>query len=183
MKRPLHIVPGLDDPCNGIAVAAKLIAGGQDATLVDMRTFTSEQIAAASEVWVHSMWMPQVWHACRAVKAAGCKLVRMTHANLDPVRLAYHGWKKRLVSPIEHRLLRQADEVVATCEAEAEWIRTSACPVETFTQFWTKKEAVLKLRGTGISTDLHQVLDGMGYRLETFLEREKRYAWSVAYSD
>ena len=68
-------------------------------------------------------------------------------------------------------------------KAEAEWIRTSADPVETFTQFWTKKEAVLKLRGTGISTDLHQVLDGTGYRLETFLEREKRYAWSVAYSD
>lgn len=67
--------------------------------------------------------------------------------------------------------------------AEAEWIRTSSDPVESFTQFWTKKEAVLKLRGTGISTDLHQVLDGKGYRLETYLEREKRYAWSVAYSD
>lgn len=123
MNKPLHIVPGLDDPCNGIAVAARLIAGGQGATLADMRAFTSEQIASASEVWVHSMWMPRVWHACRTVKAAGCKLVRMTHANLDPVRLAYHGWKKRLVSSIERRLLRQADRVVATCDAEAEWIR------------------------------------------------------------
>ena len=47
---------------------------------------------------------------------------------------------------------------------------------------WTKKEAVVKLRGTGIIDDLHHVLDGVGYRLETHLNREKRYAWSVAYT-
>ena len=66
--------------------------------------------------------------------------------------------------------------------AEAEWIRTSSDPVEAFTQFWTKKEAVVKFRGTGIIDDLHHVLDGEGYRLETHLNREKRYAWSVAFS-
>jgi 4'-phosphopantetheinyl transferase len=66
--------------------------------------------------------------------------------------------------------------------AEAEWIRTSSDPVEAFTQFWTKKEAVVKFRGTGIIDDLHHVLDGEGYRLETHLNPEKRYAWSVAYS-
>ena len=66
--------------------------------------------------------------------------------------------------------------------AEAEWIRSSSDPVETFTQFWTNKEAVVKLRGTGITDDLHHVLDGEGYRLETHLNREKRYAWSVAYT-
>ena len=66
--------------------------------------------------------------------------------------------------------------------AEAEWISTSPDPVETFTQFWTKKEAVVKLRGTGIIDDLHHVLDGEGYRLETHVNREKRYAWSVAYT-
>ena len=65
--------------------------------------------------------------------------------------------------------------------AETEWIRSSSDPVETFTQFWTKKEAVVKLRGTGITDDLHHVLDGEDYRLETHLNREKRYAWSVAY--
>ena len=64
---------------------------------------------------------------------------------------------------------------------ETEWIRSSSDPVETFTQFWTKKEAVVKLRGTGITDDLHHVLDGEGYRLETYLNREKRYAWSVAF--
>ena len=62
-------------------------------------------------------------------------------------------------------------------------IQASEKPNETFIAYWTKKEAVLKLRGTGISTDLHHVLDGNGYRLETRICREKSYAWSVAYSD
>ena len=66
--------------------------------------------------------------------------------------------------------------------AEAGWIRASSDPVEVFTQFWTKKEAVVKLRGTGIVDDLHHVLDGNGYRLETHVDREKHYAWSVAYT-
>lgn len=66
---------------------------------------------------------------------------------------------------------------------ELEIINASDNPLATFIAYWTKKEAVLKLRGTGISTDLHQVLDGMGYRLETHICWEKAYAWSVAYSD
>jgi 4'-phosphopantetheinyl transferase len=66
--------------------------------------------------------------------------------------------------------------------AEAGWIRASSDPVEVFTQFWTKKEAVVKLRGTGIIDDLHHVLDGEGYRLETYINREKRYAFSIAFS-
>ena len=66
--------------------------------------------------------------------------------------------------------------------AEAEWIRSSSNPVETFTQFWTQKEAVVKLRGTGIIDDLHHVLDGEGYRLETHINKEKRYAISIAFS-
>lgn len=65
---------------------------------------------------------------------------------------------------------------------ETEWILASADPVETFTQYWTKKEAVVKMRGTGIIDDLHHVLDGEGYRLETHINREKRYAFSIAFS-
>lgn len=65
---------------------------------------------------------------------------------------------------------------------EAEWIRSSPDPVETFTQYWTKKEAVVKLRGTGIIDDLHKVLDGEGYLLETHVNHEKRYAWTLARS-
>lgn len=65
---------------------------------------------------------------------------------------------------------------------ETEWILSSADPVETFTLFWTQKEAVVKMRGTGITDDLHHVLDGEGYRLETHINREKRYAFSIAFS-
>ena len=54
----------------------------------------------------------------------GKRLVRMTHGSLSPVYLAQQGkWKKRLAGIVERRLLRRADAVVATCEAEAEWIR------------------------------------------------------------
>ena len=65
---------------------------------------------------------------------------------------------------------------------EAEWIRASSEPVEAFTQYWTKKEAVVKLRGTGLVDDLHLILDGEGYRLKTHINREKRYACSIAFS-
>ena len=120
----LHIVPGLDNPFNGIAVAAKLIAGEQAAEMVDAREFGKiKDLAKYGEVWVHSCWLPVTLKACWRVVKAKRPLVRMTHANLDPVRLRYHGWKKWLVGPIERWLLRKADRIVATCEAEAEWVR------------------------------------------------------------
>ena len=128
----LHIVPGLNDPTNGIAVAAKLIAADQskskhEVEVVDTRDFiqsnnrTIRTIEQFSEVWVHSMWLPQTMRACWKVIRAGVPLVRMTHANLDPLRYHYHGWKKRLVAPIERWLFRHADRVVVTCEAEKKW--------------------------------------------------------------
>lgn len=51
---------------------------------------------------------------------------------MDPVRLRYHGWKKWLVGPIERWCLRRCDRIVATCEAEKEWIEKylgKRCPV------------------------------------------------------
>jgi len=119
----LHIVPGLDEPWNGIAVAARMIAAGQNAAVVESRSVTDGQIASADEVWVHSMWMPCVWRACWKTLRYHKRFVRMVHANLDPVRLAYHGWKKRPVGPVERFFLRRADAVVATCPAEVGWIR------------------------------------------------------------
>ena len=139
--RILHVVPGLDDPANGIAVAAKLIAEGQaksrhEVEVVDTRDFVQANdwpSGRFAEVWVHSMWLPMTIRACRKVlgkarrpEGPDCslsrpKLVRMTHANLDPVRLGYHGWRKRLVAPIERWLFRHTDRVVVTCEAEKGW--------------------------------------------------------------
>ena len=140
----LHVVPGLNEGGNGIAVAAKLIAAaqsksGSEVEVVETRDFvqsnnrTIRTIEQFSEVWVHSMWLPMTLKACwkvlrnvRMFECSDCsnarpKLVRMTHANLDPVRLGYHGWKKRLVAPIERWLFKRTDRVVVTCEAEKKW--------------------------------------------------------------
>ena len=53
----------------------------------------------------------------------GAKLYIRPAGSYDPVRRAYHGRKKKLVSFFEHRMLRRADVLLATCEAEAKWIR------------------------------------------------------------
>lgn len=122
--RILHIVPGAADETNGIAVAARLIARSQSAaTVADAADVPMRQICAADEVWVHSMWLPSVRRACRAVLRADKPLVRMPHGCLDPVRLRYHGWKKIWFAPFECALFRRAVRVVATCAAEADWIR------------------------------------------------------------
>lgn len=139
--RVLHVVPGLNEVGNGIAVAAKLIADGQrkaghEVDLVDVDEFIvhhSSFIVSRSEVWVHSMWLPAVMKACRMVLKAGLPLVRMTHANLDPLRLGSKGWKKVPVWRLfERRLMNQSARVVATCAAEADWNRRAGvtAPIE-----------------------------------------------------
>ena len=122
--RILHVVPGLDEVGNGISVAARLIANEQGADLVEARRFASGKCDASQydEVWVHSAWSPMVLRSCRRVLKLGKRLVRMAHANYDPVRLRYHGWKKTLAGPIERFFLRRAKTLVATCEAEKGWI-------------------------------------------------------------
>ena len=87
----LHIVPGLDNPCNGIAVAAKLLAGAQGAELVDIRNVSRRLVRQADAVWVHSCWTPWIWRACWFAIVERKKLIRMVHGNLDPLRLRYHG--------------------------------------------------------------------------------------------
>ena len=120
----LHVVSGLEDKGNGIAIAAKLIAGEQKADLVEARLFACGKcnLSQYDEVWVHSAWLLAVLVSCFRVICSGRRLVRMSHANYDPVRLTYHGWKKRLVGPIERFCLRRCAMIVATCEAEKGWI-------------------------------------------------------------
>ena len=107
--RAIHIVPGLDDPTCGIAVAAKLLA--------------ERGVGAAGEVWVHSMWTPLVVTASIKALLTGKKLVRMPHGCTDPTKLKYHWHKKRWIAPIERWLFRRADRIVATCDEEIEWIK------------------------------------------------------------
>ena len=121
MKR-IHLCPGLGGT-NGMAVAAGFLAREQNAVLVDVGRACREMVRDIDEVWVHSCWLPCIWRACWFVLRERKRLVRMLHGNLDPVRLRYHGWKKWLAGPIERFCLRRADVVVATCQAEAEWIR------------------------------------------------------------
>lgn len=122
----IHIVPGLDIIGNGMSVAAHLIADATDDELIDAFRFARSEgdINAYDEVWVHSCWLPAVFKSCKRVLKSGKPLVCMPHGNLDPVRLRYHAWKKRLVGPFERWALRKATRVVATCGAEVEWIRT-----------------------------------------------------------
>lgn len=136
--RILHVIPGLENPANGIAVAAKLIAesqrkAGHEVRLVEARQFETANLffdekMPCDEAWIHSMWTPRIWRACWKVlklrAAIGTpRLVRMTHANLDPIRLRYHGWKKRLVTPLERWLFARTDRVVTTGVWETEWCR------------------------------------------------------------
>lgn len=64
-------------------------------------------------------------------------------------------------------------------------VRAAADPAEAFTRLWTRKEALLKLRGTGLVDDLHSVLlpnPGLpAVTLETTVNREKQYVWTLAY--
>ena len=127
----LHVVPGLEDPTNGIAVAAKWIAADQskskhEVEVVDTREFVHSNIRTFehySEVWVHSMWLPMTLKACWNVLKAGVPLVRMPHGCLDPVKIRYHLWKKIFFIPAERWLMRRATRIIATEEAEAEWIK------------------------------------------------------------
>ena len=124
----LHIVPGLDDPTCGIAVAAKMVArrqrtSGKSVECVDFKAWRVRQIADADEVWVHSMWTPGVMRAAWTALRMGKKLVRMPHGCMDPVKRRHRWWKKMWVTPIERWLFEKADRVVATCDDEVEWIK------------------------------------------------------------
>ena len=127
MLKTLHIVPGLNDPTNGIAVAAKMIACRKNADIVDVRDLQSSSrtiqgIERYSEVWVHSMWLPKTLLACWRVLRAGVPLVRMPHGCMDPVKVRYHLWKKIWFLPIEWWLFHRAKRIVSTEDDEDRWI-------------------------------------------------------------
>ena len=65
-------------------------------------------------------------------------------------------------------------------ETEKAEILASATPQETFACYWTRKEAVFKMQGTGITDNLHHILSG-GVTTGTKVNREKGYALSVAW--
>lgn len=127
----LHIIPGLNDPTCGIAVAAKLIARkqsreGHEVTPLDFRAPDLKSPAFFSsfdEIWVHSMWTPWVLRAAFYALCAGKRLVRMPHGCMDPVKIRNHLYKKWLFIPIEKWLFSHASAIVGTIPEELDQIR------------------------------------------------------------
>lgn len=124
MTRIVHIVPEIDE-ANGVWRVASLFAREQGGEVVSAAAPTlTAAVADAGEVWVHGAWLPRLWRASMLALRSGKRLVRMTHGSFSPIYLKRQSpLRKRLVSPIERFFLRRADCVVATCAAEAEWIR------------------------------------------------------------
>ena len=117
----LHICAGWQK-WNGAANIARMIMDEQhrEGHEVSSATWAKvRELRAADEVWIHCGWLPCLWWAA----LWGRNVRWMPESCYDPVRLRYHGWKKWLVGPIERWCLRRCAKIVATCEAEAEWIR------------------------------------------------------------
>lgn len=125
----LHICAGWER-WNGAANIARLMMGEQerDGHSVSFRTWAGiKELQSADEVWIHCSWKPCLWWAA----LWGRNVHWMPECSYDPIRRAYHGWKKTLVGPIERFCLRRAKVIVATCEAEKGWIQSylgKRCP-------------------------------------------------------
>lgn len=95
-------------------------AAGHEALLTNC---VEEICAGVDEVVIHGAWLRALHRAARRAKVCGARLVVRPAGSYDPVRLNFHAWKKRLVAPWEHAMLRRADVLLATCRAEVEWLR------------------------------------------------------------
>ena len=119
----VHFCAGLEQS-NGMANTARQFVE-EDRARGDESEVTNDLSCISSgvdKVMVHGAWLPVLWKAAKRAKEVGARLVIRPAGSYDPVRLAFHGWKKRLVSVWEHRMLRRADVLLATCAAEREWI-------------------------------------------------------------
>lgn len=65
-------------------------------------------------------------------------------------------------------------------EDECKKISGSSNPDIEFTTLWTKKEAVVKLNGNSIIDDVRNVLSNNDITLDTHINLEKRYVYSIA---
>ena len=68
------------------------------------------------------------------------------------------------------------------CDDEVNQVRQSEHPEQTFAALWTKKEALFKLRGTGITKELREVLvhPHPDVELDTRIFDEQQFAFTVA---
>lgn len=175
--RIIHVCDGWEK-WNGAANIARLIAGEQSAAghEVSLRRFAKiSELRSADEVWIHCGWKPCLWWAAFWAKNA----YWMPEACYDPVRLNYHGWKKRIVGPIERWSLRRCKKLVATCEAEKKWISDylkRGCPeivVEDIKRFFKLDAPIVRSKEDKQNEPLHLLYMGRAHPLKgvEFLER------------
>ena len=62
---------------------------------------------------------------------------------------------------------------------EVRRIESSEDQAVAFIRLWTMKEAALKLKGTGISNDVKQVLQDENLQFETFVDTKRRFVYSI----
>ncbi len=119
--RILHVCDGWER-WNGAANIARMIADEQarDGHAIEFRRWASlGELRMADQVWIHCGWKPCLWWAA----LVGRHVHWVPEACYDPIRLNYHGWKKRLAGLVERGCLRRCERLEACCEAEAGWIR------------------------------------------------------------
>ena len=77
--------------------------------------------------------------------------------------------------------MRDALAHYTLCDEEYNRVMSADDPDAEFTKLWTRKEALLKLTGEGITDDIKTVLYKYNnVKIETVLDKDKGYAVSVA---
>ena len=122
-------------------------------------------------VYIHGAWLPVLWKVAKRAKAVGAKLIIRPAGSYDPIRLAYHSWKKRLAAYFERKMLRLADVLLATCKAEAGWVKDYVgkdCPkveISDLKRFFDFSKPVCYPQKTGMSA-IHVLYLGRMYPLK-----------------
>jgi len=106
-----------------------------------------KMIKQVDVVHVHSNWTFPVWWGGYLAWRNKKTLVMSPQGCFDPLRLHHSAWKKRLVGWMDRWLLRRADVIHVTCEAEAVWVREFLEPQNP--QKCTKKIVVIP-NGVGL---------------------------------
>ena len=93
----IHFCAGLEF-WNGMANTARQfmaeeIAAGHDSVVTNN---LAEIRAGIDAVYIHGAWLPVLWKAAKQSKRVNAKLIIRPAGSYDPVRLGYHGWKKKL---------------------------------------------------------------------------------------
>lgn len=78
-----------------------------------------------------------------------CKQGILVAIDQCPIGVDIEGFR-----PVNKALIRRTMN-----ETERAYIDAAECPDIAFTHLWTRKEAVVKQRGTGIISDLHEILN------------------------